>query len=64
MNRLLVGIACAVIVVSAPRAAVAQAAKTVKGALRMLGASNLPDDIRDATADLIHQLDTNTKETA
>lgn len=31
-------------------------AKTVKGALRMLAASSLPDDIRDATADLIHQL--------
>ncbi len=38
-------------------------ARTVKGALRMLGASTLPDEIRDATADLIHQLDTNTKET-
>lgn len=38
-------------------------AKTVKAALRMLAASSLPDELRDATADLIHQLDTTTKET-
>lgn len=46
-------------------------AKTVPGALRMLAASTLPDDIRDQTADLIHRLSAlnsesqpNPKETA
>ncbi|WP_433699080.1 hypothetical protein [Nocardiopsis sp. CA-288880] len=31
-------------------------ARTVPGALRMLAASALPDDLRDQAADLIHQL--------
>lgn len=44
-------------------------AKTVKGALRMLATSTLPDDIRDRAADLIAELSArqaeteNTKET-
>lgn len=31
-------------------------ARTTKGALRMLAASSLPDEVRDATADLINRL--------
>ena len=54
---------CAVVVLSQ--------ARTVKGALKMLAASSLPDDIRNATADLVHELSahqaeshTNQKETS
>lgn len=46
-------------------------ARTVKGALRMLTTATLPDEVRDATADLIHELSahqadshTNQKETS
>ncbi|MCY9786855.1 hypothetical protein KIK06_23510 [Nocardiopsis sp. EMB25] len=38
-------------------------ARTVKAALRMLAASTLPDELRENVADLIHQLDSKTKET-
>lgn len=45
-------------------AVVLKEARTVKGALRMLAAAEtLPDEIRDRAADIIHELDTNTKET-
>ena len=39
---------CAVVVLSQ--------ARTTKGALKMLAASSLPDEVRDATADLINRL--------
>lgn len=54
---------CAVVVLSQ--------ARTTKGALKMLAVSSLPDDIRNATADLVHELSahqaeshTNQKETS